>query len=81
MRGLLSFGPEPLIRIMLRSAFSGCDLSLGNREVPAFIIGVLATLAAALVALCRGPARADSPVTGHIVRWWAAVWLPASGHA
>jgi 1-acyl-sn-glycerol-3-phosphate acyltransferase len=49
------------------------------RTVPAFIIGVLAALAAALVVLCRGPARADSPVTGQIVRWWAAVLLRAPG--
>ena len=49
------------------------------RMVPAFIGGVLATLAASLVVLCRGPARADSAVTGRIVRWWAAVWLRAAG--
>jgi len=49
------------------------------RTVPAFIGGVLATLAASLVVLCRGPARADSAVTGRIVRWWAAVWLRAAG--
>jgi hypothetical protein len=39
---------------------------------------VLATLAASLVVLCRGPARADSAVTGRIVRWWAVVWLRAA---
>ena len=48
------------------------------RTVPAFIVGVLATLAASLVVLCRGPARADSAVTGWIVRWWAVVWLRAA---
>ena len=48
------------------------------RTVPAFIVGVLATLAASLVVLCRGPARADSAVTGRIVRWWAAAWLRAA---
>ncbi len=29
--------------------------------------------------LCRGSARADSPVTDRMVRWWAAVWLRAAG--
>ena len=36
------------------------------RTVPAFIAGVLATLAASLVVLCRGPARAGSALTGRI---------------
>ena len=36
------------------------------RTVPAFIVGVLATLAASLVVLCRGPARAGSALTGRI---------------
>ncbi len=49
------------------------------RTVPALIAGVLATLAAALVLLCRGPARAGSPATDRIVRWWAAAWLRAAG--
>jgi len=49
------------------------------RTVPAFAVGVLATLAAAVAAVCRGPARADSPVTDRIVRWWAAAWLRATG--
>ncbi len=52
---------------------------LSWRTVPAFAAGVLATLAAAVLVLCRGPARADSPVTDRIVRWWAAVWLRAAG--
>lgn len=49
------------------------------RTVPAFVAGVLATLAAALLVLCRGPARADSAVTDRVVRWCAAVWLRAAG--
>ena len=49
------------------------------RTVPAFVAGVLATLAGALLVLCRGPARADSAVTDRVVRWWAAVWLRAAG--
>jgi 1-acyl-sn-glycerol-3-phosphate acyltransferase len=49
------------------------------RTVPALVAGVLATLAGALVVRCRGPARADSPVTDRMVRWWAAVWLRAAG--
>ena len=32
-----------------------------------------------MLLLCRGPARADSPVTDRIVRWWAAAWLRAAG--
>src|ERR1035437_754061 len=27
----------------------------------------------------RGSARAESPVTDRMVRWWAAVWLRAAG--
>ena len=49
------------------------------RTVPAFVAGVLATLAGTLLVLCRGPARADSAVTDRVVRWWAAVWLRAAG--
>ena len=49
------------------------------RTVPAFAAGVLATLAAAVLVLCRGPARADAPATDRIVRWWAAAWLRAAG--
>ncbi len=49
------------------------------RTVPTLIAGVLATLAVALVLLCRGPARADSAVTDRMVRWWAAAWLRAAG--
>ncbi len=49
------------------------------RTVPAFIAGVLATLAAALAVLCLGPARASSAATDRIARWWAAVWLRAAG--
>jgi len=41
--------------------------------------GALATLAVAVLLLCRGPARAHSPVTDRVVRWWAAVWLHAAG--
>jgi 1-acyl-sn-glycerol-3-phosphate acyltransferase len=62
--------------------FAGARRKIGQvswRTVPAFITGVLATLAAALVVLCRGPARADSAATDRIVRWWAAVWLRAAG--
>jgi len=53
--------------------------SVSWRTVPTFVAGVLATLAVALVVLCRGPARADSAVTDRMVRWWAAVWLRAAG--
>ena len=49
------------------------------RTVPTFVAGVLATLAVAVLLLCRGSARADSPVTDRMVRWWAAVWLRAAG--
>jgi 1-acyl-sn-glycerol-3-phosphate acyltransferase len=49
------------------------------RTVPAFAAGVLATLAAAVLVLCRGPARADAPATDRIVRWWAVAWLRAAG--
>ena len=49
------------------------------RTVPAFAAGVLATLAVAVLLLCRGPARAGSAVTDRMVRWWAAVWLRAAG--
>ncbi len=49
------------------------------RTVPAFAVGVLATLAGALLVWCRGPGRADSAVTDRVVRWWAAVWLRAAG--
>jgi 1-acyl-sn-glycerol-3-phosphate acyltransferase len=47
--------------------------------VPTFVAGVLATLAVAVLLLCRGSARAESPVTDRMVRWWAAVWLRAAG--
>jgi 1-acyl-sn-glycerol-3-phosphate acyltransferase len=62
--------------------FAGACRKTGRvswRTVPAFIAGVLATLAAALAVLCRGPARADSAATDRIVRWWAAAWLHAAG--
>lgn len=49
------------------------------RTVPALAAGVLATLASALLVLCRGPGRADSAVTDRVVRWCAAVWLRAAG--
>jgi 1-acyl-sn-glycerol-3-phosphate acyltransferase len=49
------------------------------RTVPTFVAGVLATLAVAVLLLCRGSARAESPVTDRMVRWWAAVWLRAAG--
>ena len=49
------------------------------RTVPTFVAGVLATLAVAVLLLCRGSARADSPVTDRMARWWAAVWLRAAG--
>ncbi len=49
------------------------------RTVPAFVAGVLATLAAALLVWCRGPGRADSAVTDRVVRWWAAVLLRTTG--
>ena len=49
------------------------------RTVPTLAAGVLATLAGALVARCRGPARADLAVTDRMVRWWAAVLLRAAG--
>ena len=49
------------------------------RTVPAFVAGVLATLAGTLLVLCRGPARAGPAVTDRVVRWWAAVWLRAAG--
>ncbi len=47
--------------------------------MPAFAAGVPATLAAAVLLLCRGPGRADSPVTGQMARWPAAVRLRAAG--
>jgi 1-acyl-sn-glycerol-3-phosphate acyltransferase len=47
--------------------------------VPTFAVGVLATLAAALIVRCRGPGRADSAATDRMMRWWAAVWLRAAG--
>jgi len=62
-----------------RSAVSGGAGNGAPRTVPTFIADVLATLAVALVLLCRGPGRADSPVTDRMVRWWAAVWLRAVG--
>ncbi len=72
--------------LLLASPDQGCRACLpctsrwvSWRTVPALIAGVLATLAAALVLLCRGSARAGSPVTDRIVRWWAAVWLRAAG--
>ena len=49
------------------------------RTVPTFLAGVLATLAVAVLLLCRGAARADSDLTDWMVRWWAAVWLRAAG--
>ena len=49
------------------------------RTVPAFVAGVLATVAGAVVVWCRGPGRADSGVTDRLVRWWASVWLRAAG--
>ena len=49
------------------------------RTVPTLAAGVLATLAGAMLVWCRGPARADSPVTDRVVRWWAAVWLRMAG--
>jgi 1-acyl-sn-glycerol-3-phosphate acyltransferase len=49
------------------------------RTVPTFAAGVLATVAAAGVVSCRGPARADSAVTDRLVRWWASVWLRTAG--
>jgi 1-acyl-sn-glycerol-3-phosphate acyltransferase len=47
--------------------------------VPALVVGVLATLAGALLIWCRGPRRADSAATDRVVRWWAAVLLRAVG--
>jgi 1-acyl-sn-glycerol-3-phosphate acyltransferase len=52
---------------------------MARRTVPAFVAGVLATLAASLLVWCRGPARADSAVTDRIVRWWATSCLRAAG--
>lgn len=49
------------------------------RTVPAFAAGVVATAAAAVLVWCRGAARADSPATDRIVRWWARVCLRAAG--
>jgi 1-acyl-sn-glycerol-3-phosphate acyltransferase len=49
------------------------------RTVPTFITGVLATIAVAVLVLCRGPARADTAVTDRLLRWWAGVWLRAAG--
>jgi len=49
------------------------------RTVPTFAAGVLATVLAALLVRCRGAARADSPLTDRMLRWWAAVWLRAAG--
>ncbi len=44
-----------------------------------FVTGVLATLAAAVLAWCRGRARADTAATDRLVRWWAGAWLRAAG--
>ena len=49
------------------------------RTVPTFAAGALATVAVAVLALCRGPARADSAVTDRLVRWCAGVWLRTAG--
>ncbi len=49
------------------------------RTVPTFVAGVLATAAGAVLVWCRGAARADSPATDRVVRWWAGVWLRAAG--
>jgi 1-acyl-sn-glycerol-3-phosphate acyltransferase len=49
------------------------------RTVPTLVAGVLATVAVALLAWCRGAARADSALTDRMVRWWAEVWLRAAG--
>jgi 1-acyl-sn-glycerol-3-phosphate acyltransferase len=50
-----------------------------RRTVPAFVAGLLATLAVCLLVRCRGAARADSAATDRMVRWWAAVCLRAAG--
>jgi hypothetical protein len=72
-------GPPARRRRITRMAalrpFAGARRKIGRvswRTVPAFLVGVLATLAAAVAVLCRGSARAGSPVTDRIVRWWAA---------
>jgi len=49
------------------------------RTLSAFAACALATVAVALLVWCRGAARADSAVTDRMVRWWARVWLRASG--
>ena len=49
------------------------------RTVPAFVTGVLATAAGAVLVWCRGAARADSAFTGRLVRCWAELLLRAAG--
>jgi hypothetical protein len=75
-------GRGKIARMAALRPFAGARRNIGRvswRTVPAFTVGVLATLAAALAVLCRGPARADSAVTDRIVRWWAAVWRTLRG--
>jgi 1-acyl-sn-glycerol-3-phosphate acyltransferase len=49
------------------------------RTVPTFAAGVLATVVISLLVWCRGPAQANSAATDRMVRWWAGVWLCATG--
>ena len=65
--------PQPHVGVRRKSGW------VSWRTVPTFAAGVLATLVVAVLLLYRGSARADSPVTDQMVRWWAAVWLRAAG--
>jgi len=71
--------PEPRHEEAKKKIAISNGVRVSWRTVPAFAAGVLATLAAAVLVLCRGPARADAPATDRIVRWWAAAWLRAAG--
>jgi 1-acyl-sn-glycerol-3-phosphate acyltransferase len=81
-QGLTSAGRRPAARSGgPRPPVGGCRRGrwVSWRTVPTFVTGALATTATAVLAWCRGPARADTAVTDRLVRWWAGVWLRAAG--
>jgi len=49
------------------------------RSVPTFAAGAVATVAVAVFLSCRGVGRSGSTVVDLAVRWWANVWLRATG--
>mgnify|MGYP005815785141 CR=1 FL=1 len=49
------------------------------RTVPTFIAGAVATLAVAMFLSCHRSVRSGSEVADRAVRWWANVWLRATG--